>query len=191
MNRRSYLKSIFLLGTVSVTSFSIFKWFDLNKTVLPSQLTDKRKVIAELAELIIPATDTPGAKDAMVHDYIINVIINCNPVRQQRKFLSGIEELEGYALNRYGKDFLKCNSLEMHSVLDYSAKNASYPFEILNKINRKILGDSFYVKLRELTIEGYCLSEAGATKGLAYDYIPGTFEACIPLAPNQKSWATK
>jgi hypothetical protein len=61
---------------------------------------------------------------------------------------------------------------------------------MLNKINKKLFGESFFFKLKELTIEGYCLSQPGATIGLAYDYIPGKYEGCTPLKPNQKSWAT-
>ncbi|MGY0037942.1 gluconate 2-dehydrogenase subunit 3 family protein [Pedobacter sp. NJ-S-72] len=55
----------------------------------------------------------------------------------------------------------------------------------------KFLGIPFFIILKQLTVEGYCTSQTGATKGLAYDYIPRTFASCIPLTKNQRSWATK
>ena len=169
----------------------LFKWFDLNKPIDAAVLWDKKAVIAELAELIIPRTDSPGAKDAGVPTYIINVILNCNPVRQQHKFCEGLLALENYAEDQYGRNFLKCDATQKAAVLQHSAQNADYSIAILNKINNKYFGQSFFSKLKGLTVEGYCLSMAGATQGLAYDYIPGKYEACIPLKPNQKSWATK
>jgi hypothetical protein len=42
----------------------------------------------------------------------------------------------------------------------------------------------------ELTCLGYYTSEIGATKALKYVHIPGKYEACIPLQPGQKAWAT-
>ena len=191
MNRRTYLKSIVALGTLVTVSFSVFKWFDLNMPVNPDSLWNKRPIILELAELIIPRTDTPGAKDAALDVYIINVLIHCNTAKQQHKFYYGIKNLEEFAVRKYGKEFLACNKAEMYKILEYSASQASYSYNILRKIDNRLFGEPFFLKLKELTIEGYCLSKPGATAGLAYDYIPGNFQGCIPMGPNQKSWATK
>lgn len=191
MTRRTYLKNLFFLGAIGATSFSIFKWVRLNEPIDPGQLIKKREVLAELAELIIPATDTPGAKAAGVHDYIINVVINCNQPKEQENFLHGIESLEGYALQNYGRDFLKCSLKQRTETLEYFDQHGEFSNRILNKINNKIFGQPFFPHLKALTIQGYCVSMLGATQGLAYDYIPGTYEACIPLLKNQRSWATK
>ena len=191
MNRRSYLKNVLLLGGIGVVSFSIFKGFKLTNAVPPQELLNKRALLAELTEMIIPQTDTQGAKAALVHDYVINVMINCNSVKQQRKFISGLQDLEDYSLDNYNKDFLKCNPSEQHDILTFFSEHTGYSYNILNKIDKKIFGTPFYTKLRELTVEGYCLSKIGCTQALAYDYIPQNFEACIQIKPNQKSWATK
>jgi hypothetical protein len=191
VNRRTYLKAALALGTFGAASLSLFKWFDLNRQIDASGLWAKKAIIAELAEMIIPRTDTPGARDANVQNYIISVILNCNPVRQQHKFFYGLEDLEKYAKDQYGKEFMDCDAIQKLEVLTYSSQNAEYSSRILNKINNKFFGQSFFSKLKALTVEGYCLSMLGATQGLAYDYIPGKYEACIPLQMNQKSWATK
>lgn len=191
MDRRAYLKSIFTLGVAGTTSFSLYKWFDLNSPVEAKQLWDKQPIIAELAEIIIPRTDTPGARDAKVDLYIINVMLQCNAVKQQHKFCSGIVDLENYARNQYGRDFLQCNTSEKNEIVLYASKHSEFSYRILNKINNKFFGQPFFQKLKMLTVEGYCMSMAGATQGLAYDYIPGYFQSCIPYGKNQKSWATK
>jgi len=193
MNRRTYLKYniLIMLGGLGITSLSFFKWIGINTPVNIHELWARKDLIAELAEIIIPATDTPGAKDAFVQEYIINVIINCNSFRQQHIFFTGLNDLEKYTIEVYKKEFLKCTPAEKESVVAHVAKSSAYSFSILDKIHNKIWGETFYFKLYHLTVEGYCLSKTGATKGLAYDYIPVNYEACIPLKPNQKSWATK
>jgi len=148
-------------------------------------------LIAELAEVIIPRTDTPGAKDAFVHQFIIKVILNCNHPRQQQIFMRGLEDLEQYTHDQFHQSFIKCSQVEKESIVQHFSDHAAYSMEILNKVQKKLWGVSFFTKFKNLTVEGYCLSEAGATQGLAYDYIPGTFIACTPLQANQKSWATK
>lgn len=191
MNRRSYLKGILVFGTVAVTSFSVFEWFSLNKTVNPEDFFKKRAVLAELTELIIPETDTPGAKQAGVNEYIINVMVNCYPFRLQHKFLDGINDFERYTESTFNKKFLDCSFAEKNRALAYFERKSGFSNRIVSKINNKIFGEPFFSKLKNLTVEGYCLSQPGATRGLAYDYIPGSYQACIPLSVHQKSWATK
>lgn len=191
MNRRTYIKNSLIFGTLGLASFSAFKWFEFSKQIDPKTLWDKKELIGELAEVIIPETDTPGAKAASVNVYIINVLLNCTDAKQQNKFLTGLDDLENYSIDKYGKTFLKCNLTEKDAIVEHFADHSGYSNRLINKINNKLLGEPFYSKLRNLTIEGYCLSQLGATQGLAYDYIPGKFESCIPLQKNQKSWATK
>lgn len=191
MNRRSYFKRILVLGALGGASFSIFKWKELTRQVDPVLLWSKKDLVAELSEIIIPETDTPGAKSANVADYIIKVLINCMDIKKQNKFCSGLELVESHSMRNYGKSFLNCSDQEKQTVFEYIANHSGFSYRILNRINKKIFGESFYITLKDLTIEGYCMSKPGATQGLAYDYIPGNFEACIKLKPNQKSWATK
>lgn len=191
MDRRTYLKSTLLIGSLGAVSFSVFKWFAINKPVDVDFFKGREDLIAELAEIIIPETDTPGAKSAQVQHYIIGVLMNCMDVKIQNKFCEGIKELEAYSIDKFGNDFMNCNQDQKNSVFEHFSHHDGYSVKILNKINNKIFGEGFYQTLRKLTVEGYCMSKLGATQGLAYDYIPGEFNACIPLKNNQKSWATK
>lgn len=191
VKRRTYLKSILGLGLLGISSSSLFKWFELHKAVNPKELWNKSELIAELVDLIIPATDTPGAKQAMVHEYIIRVLTNCNSILVQNKFLLGLEDVEDRAMRTYGRKFMHCTIAEKGEIYESLISHVGYSISILNKISNKVLKEPFIVKLRDLTVEGYCLSKLGATEGLAYDYIPGTYQSCIPLKLHQKSWATK
>lgn len=191
MNRRNYLRSVFSLGGLAITFFSVFKWANINRPLDDNKLWQKKAIIAELVELIIPSSDSPGAKASAVHIYVITVMSNCNNARQQHIFLSGIESLEKYTKSMFGIGFLQCSSRDMHEALQYASNREGSANNLLNKVKSRLWGQPFFSKLRELTVEGYCMSKLGSTQGLAYDYIPGSYEACTIIKQNQKSWATK
>lgn len=191
MNRRTSVKGILGISFLSVSSFSIYKWINLNRQINLSSLISYRSLISELADTIIPKTDTPGAKEAGVENYIINVLLDCANKREQNKFLNGLLDVEEYSDNIFGKSFIKCSSEEKIAILTHFEKKDKFSISILNKINNKFLGKPFFSQLKSLTIEGYCTSEIGATQALAYDFIPGAYKACISLNIHQKSWATK
>lgn len=155
------------------------------------QLWNKRAVIAELADIIIPASETPGAKEAGVENYIIKVLLSCHNAQEQRQFYSGLLEVEKYTINAFKKDFLSCSSTEKNLVLTHFSQTKRFSSKLLSKIEIKLVGRSFYTIIKKLTVDGYCQSNLGATLGLAYDYIPEKFQPCTTLEPDQRSWATK
>lgn len=191
MNRRTSIRGIAAFVALGGASFTIFKWKSLNAAADVSYIHKKKHIIAELADTIIPRTDTPGAKDASVEDFIIGMIEFCSDNKTQNNFMHGLADLEKYTSDHYKTDFIACTADQKTEILTHFEAKSRYAINILNKINNKVLGKPFFVKLKELTVEGYCTSQAGATRGLAYDYIPQTYQACIPLTTNQKSWATK
>ncbi len=148
-------------------------------------------MLSELAETIIPATNTPGAKDARVGEFIYEMLIDCADVRAQNKFLYGLEDLEDYCHSRYDHSFMSCTIPQREEALIHFEQKGKRRSGIIGKVQHKLLGDSFFETLKNYTVIGYATSMQGATQGFAYDYIPGAFDANVPLKPGQRSWATK
>jgi hypothetical protein len=188
MNRRTSIKNILILGLFG-TSISNCKWIVNSNSTRIESIYLHKELIAELAETIIPATNTPGAKDAKVEDFIIKFILEYADSRTQNKFLSGLEKLQEYSKNRYNKVFQACSLSDKISILEHY-ENKGFRSRILNKIEIKLFGESFFHKLKSLTTIGFCTSKIGATEALAYDPVPINYIACIPLVQGQKSWAT-
>jgi len=191
MNRKTALKSILAFVTLGASSGVLYEFLKPGDALPVKLLPTKKALIAELAETIIPRTNTPGAKDAKVEDHIIKMITENTDPKTQKSFLAGLSSLEHYTNSNYHKDFVQCNAIQKAEILKHFEKKETYSFAILNKVSKKLLGPSFFYKLRDLTVEGYCTSSLGATKGMAYDFIPVNFEACIPLKKDQLAWATK
>lgn len=134
---------------------------------------DQQTLIASLADTIIPPTDTPGAKDAGVGQFIEYVIGHCSAASQQEAFQRGLQQTNQRSQASFEKPF--------------AALTNPQRIEIVNQLTKE--EKPFFLSVRELTIVGYFTSETGATKALDYVPIPGRFQGDIPLTPTQKSWA--
>lgn len=182
------------LTSLGIGSFSIFKWLGSTEPQSPITFHDWSKkvlILTELAETIIPKTDTPGAKEAGVGKYIISVMSNCYDQQQQKNFLSGLSDLEDYAESEYGMTFIESDSSTRQAIVAHFSSSLIESSTLMLKIKNKFLGKSFFFTLRELTVEGYCMSYLGSTQALSYDPLPGVYQPCIPLSSHPKSWATK
>jgi len=57
-----------------------------------------------LSDVIIPATDTPGAKDALVNRYI-DLLLSVQPPEFQREFVDALAFIDSESQKQFGKDF--------------------------------------------------------------------------------------
>lgn len=149
-----------------------------------------RDLISEISAMIVPQTDTPGAREAGVGIYIINVVESCLSDTDKRTVLLGLNDLEEYSYNKYSASFIKCSQEQKTMILKHFQKKGQFDNAFLNKVKKKLLGPDFFELIKTLTVNGYCSSKIGATQGLAYEHIPVKYIACTPLLPNQRSWAT-
>jgi len=193
MNRRKAVGSLLLLAGAGFATWSGIRLRHLYSTPPLEKLKNGayQDLITELAEVIIPATDTPGAKAAGITPFIIRMIEDCTPKKEQNAFIQGLEDLDGYARSRYKRAFILCSEQEKENVAAHFEKR-DRPFKgIAGKISHKVLGDSFFIIMKKYTVIGYCTSMQGATRGLAYDYVPGHYAGSVSLRAGQKVWATE
>ncbi|MFI5151755.1 MAG: gluconate 2-dehydrogenase subunit 3 family protein [Chitinophagales bacterium] len=191
MKRRKAIGRILLFGGGTVAAYSGYKWYTWIKRPNLDWLKTQRELISALAETIIPKTDTPGAVEAGVADYIVLIISDCTEIKSQNKFIDGLQDLADYCQSEFHKPFTQCSQEERISVLKHFEEKGRPLRGIWGKAQNKFLGRSFFTTLQEYTVSGYCSSEVGATKALSYVAVPGRYLGCIPLASGQTSWATK
>jgi hypothetical protein len=146
---------------------------------------DQERIIAEVAELIIPATDTPGAKDAQVPEFISVMIQDCYPEQDQQRFREGVDQLEQNSQQAYNRSFVDLDQEQQVQLLTQAETDARTQWE-----QNREAGTPFFRLIKELTLIGYFTSEPGATKALAYVQNPGSYNGCTTMEPGQKAWAT-
>ncbi len=141
----------------------------------PSVTVSKEQelLLAEIADVIIPSTTTPGAKAAGVEQFIVRVMRDCYVEADQVGFYQGLDKAEKISTDKFGKSFLK---------LEADQKN-----EVVRQCT--VANKPFFQLMKSLTVTGYFTSEIGATQALDYLPVPGRFEGAYPLKPDQKTWA--
>lgn len=86
----------------------------------PSFLDDhQNETVIALTELIIPATDTPGAKAAHVNRYIDLFLRDGDPVQRER-FMAGLNSLDGQSLSLHGHPFMHLTTAQQTAILTAS-----------------------------------------------------------------------
>ncbi len=190
MKRRKAIGRILLAGGATAVVYSGYEWFELTKKPDISYLLSKKQLLTELAETIIPATGTPGAKEAGVMDIMMPILTECTNSKTLNRFIEGLQALEAHTYSRYKKEFIHCSEKEKEETLHYFEEKAQPANRLIGKVKNKFLGGFFFDTLKQYTVECYCISEKGATQALSYIPVPGKYLACIPLEPMQKAWAT-
>src|SRR5690606_1131474 len=105
MKRRLALQQLALMvgGTVVVPRFLIAE--EIRSIPLETlKFGDKAPIVAAVAEVIIPKTDIPGARDLGVQLFVLKMVEDCYQEEIQHNFLEGLEQLDLLSHQRFGKD---------------------------------------------------------------------------------------
>lgn len=133
-----------------------------------------------MAELIIPRTDTPGATDVGVANFIDLVLTEWCDEADRARFLKGLADVDSRANNLFGKNFITCAASQQSQILiDLGQKmveNGASSWVSTGLAAGS--GEDFYAMFRRLTLTAYYTSEDGATKELNFEIIPGDYRGC-------------
>ena len=140
----------------------------------------------EVAETILPATDTPGAKEAKVGEFMTRIVKDCYTEKDQKIFLEGMQKLDAASKQKSGKSFLESSPEQRHELLVGLDKEQ----KAYTDAKKKDDPAHYFRMMKELTLWGYFTSQPGATKALRYVAIPGKYEGCIDYKKGEKAWAT-
>jgi len=150
--------------------------------------SDQGVLVTQVAEIIIPKTDTPGAKDVGVPGFIDSIVKECFSKEDQDNFLSGLNAFDEEAKKEYGDPFAELDAKDQEAFVK-KLHDAAVKAE---KETTPAPKRPFILAMKELTMSGFFISEAGSTQVLQYDPVPGAYKGCVPLkeAGNGKTWAT-
>lgn len=148
---------------------------------------DQAGIISEIAEIIIPKTDTPGAKDVGVPSFIDKILKDVYSKEEQEFFMSGLSEFDKGAETTYGENFLGLDEEDQKAYVKKVHDEAVSAERNTNPAPKR----PFILLVKELTMLGFFTSEPGATQVLQYDAVPGEYKGCVPVseAGNGKTWA--
>jgi len=148
---------------------------------------EENKMIARMADIVIPATTTPGALDTGVPAFVMMMMQQCYDINAQQAFHKGLIAFDQLCKQQYSKSFLDLNPEKQVLALKY------LDHLILGKkqdANTKDQDLNFYHNFKALVISGFYTSQEGATKVLRYLPVPGHFSGCVPYHRGDREWAT-
>jgi Gluconate 2-dehydrogenase subunit 3 len=191
MNRREALSSVALLlgGTIIGAEMFLSGCTNAENKIGTAGVNFSPEDISfldEVGDTIIPATDTPGAKDAKIGEFMHTIVRDCYEPANQQIFVDGMGKLNEASKKMNGKGFLESGPAERKTLLiELDKEQKAYT------ASKKPADPAHYFRMmKELTIWGYFTSEPGATKALRYIAVPGKYEGCIPYKKGDKAWAT-
>lgn len=145
--------------------------------------------IGEITETILPKTDTPGAKDLGVPQFIDLMIKELLSPEDQADFVAGLKKLESDCEDACGKPFADCSVQQREEfLLKLDNEAAKSPPSVWGITLAPPSPTPFYRRLKSLTLFGYFSTEKVGTEILSYDPIPGEYIGCLPASEVGNAW---
>ncbi|SER87699.1 Gluconate 2-dehydrogenase subunit 3 [Tranquillimonas rosea] len=149
---------------------------------------EESELVNAIGETILPATDTPGAREADVGPFITQYVSDCHDAEQQAVFKAGLEELRERAQVVYGTDFAGLSDSQRLAFVDDLDREA--------KMVAVTAGEGagpadlhWFTMMKQLVIFAFFTSEVGATEVLRYVAVPGRFDGDVDY-DGGPAWAT-
>jgi hypothetical protein len=169
----------------------------------------------EIADTILPDTDTPGARAAAVGPFMALMVNDVYSLEDQQIFIDGMRQLNTECEQLHGVAFMAASPeqrLQLLERLDQQQKThmdsreearrrasgeviADSPEDARSgdpTLNPEITADApahYFRMMKELSLLGYFTSEIGYHQAMRYSETPGRFDPCVQYTPGEKAWA--
>ena len=121
----------------------------------------QNELVITLTELLIPQTDTPGAKAAKVNEYIDTVLADAKP-EDRDKFLQGLAWIDTRSEDRFRSSFVNTPPPQQIELLT-ALSTATTPAPV------DLPGVEFFQALKGMTVTGFYTSELGLLQDIGDD----------------------
>jgi hypothetical protein len=186
MNRRDLLKLITLAtGSALIGGELLFTACTPDRRTYRSPHFTKSDVdlLNEIGETILPRTQTPGAKDANVGEFMTKIVDHCYFEPEATTFHNGLKEIDTLSKSTYQNSFMNLQPEQRNELitsLDNQAKNYQRP---------EGGTPHFFTLIKQLTLLAFFTSEVGQTQVLRHLPIPGRYDGEMDYQPGDRAWA--
>ena len=193
MDRRQVLKSMGVAALAQLSSSELFalasethaQLQDLDETerhIFKSLDPLQNETVIAVSEIIIPETDTPGAKAAKVNEFVDVMLTDWFSEDERSSFYRGLAGLDtedqrfvdlDEPAQKAALSALEARALE----LQRDRKSSAGPVEA----SESPADQPFFAVMKWLTLYGYFTSQVGMEQELAHEIFPGSYEGCAPI----------
>jgi glucoside 3-dehydrogenase (cytochrome c) hitch-hiker subunit len=191
MQRRDLLKSASILLGASLSSATVNA---MSMVSDPHQRPPVSKFspsqygqLTVLSQLIIPTTDSPGAIEARVPEFIDLIVSQWQTETERSVILNGLDKLNQHCLAQYNSHFIECETQQQEAALSDFELLAKQ--EIAKGSAEEENSKTFFYALRELVVVGFFTSHVGATQALKHVHVAGAYIGDYPTAKAGRAWS--
>jgi len=140
--------------------------------------------VTAIAETIIPRTETPGATDVGVSQFIDLILTEWYGEEERDRFLNGLTDVDLRTQSLFQKKFIDCSPLQQAQILAQLGEEMTEEAQAVREHALPYRGSApnpdknFYYMVRSLTLTGYYTSEDGAIRELGFQVVPGHYDSC-------------
>lgn len=131
-----------------------------------------REETAALAETIIPTTDTPGAREAGVAQFIEFMLQEWYPPDDRKRYMAGMTSLDEHCQSQYQRHFSRCREQQQMQIVAAMQDGQLEQFDDG--------GIDLFNHAKQLTLFGYYTSKIGMTVERRYLPVPGRYDGAYP-----------
>lgn len=215
--REAVLRVTALLGGVALVGGSALLTGCRTEVSSDAPFTpDDIAFLDEVADTILPATSTPGARAAKTGAFMALMVRDSYGADDRRIFREGMRKLDDATQKAHNVSFMKATPQQRLAVLTAIDRDQRSYSQAIDDARRKkalaYLSDQrqeaapgsdagaataitenppthYFRMMKELALLGYFTSEIGATQAQRYIETPGRYDPCVPYHPGEKAWA--
>lgn len=200
MDRRAILKyTAYVTGyaiTAPLTSafLSGCKAEPATPDYMPSFLSEDTYLnLKAVVDTMLPKTDTPGALEVGVPEFIDLVLDKYTEEEDRQKMVDGFQSWLSSIQDSESKPYHSLSAEDQLRLLNVLDKESIATAESLEEqdLDKDELEEKqpWWLDLKSLAINSYFASEKVGTEVLAYDPVPGPYQGCIPFSDVGKAWS--
>ncbi len=170
MERRVALKNMAAaMGAMAVLPAWASGWNQQSIGAGKLLVADQSLVLNAVVESIIPKTDTPGAGELGVANFVQKMVKDCYDKKSQATLSDGIDALNAKSVKTIGQGFAEVSKEQKLKLLQDIEKNGDAEQK------------AFLSLVKNLTIQGYMNSEYVMTNITHYEMVPARYHGCVPV----------
>jgi hypothetical protein len=174
-------------------------------------------LLTAIADTIVPKTDTPGAVEAGVPQYVDGLLGSWASPARRAELIGAMDAIDRLAQEQKQKSFVALSPAEREAVLaphdavalkpapptpppaipvgaapttvdpNYGKAKQEPTQSFMDRMSPHFANPG-YGKLKELIVVVFYYSEPALTHDLAYEQVPGEWKPSIPITPSTRPW---
>lgn len=143
---------------------------------------EDQSLISEICETIIPKTQSPGAIDLNLPQFVLKMLDETLSQKDQKNILAGLSDFKALVLKKSGRAFMDLESKEKEAqLLEIEALNRKMMEEDAHKKESLLPFQIFYRAIKGQILFAYKTSQYFLTKVNVYELVPGRYNVHFPI----------